>query len=186
MATVLDVGLLSFLMPLFIFLFIFSLIYALLSKTKMFGDGMSALNFLAAACISAVTVFAGTITNVVASIIPWIVFIIIVLLLVFAMFSFFGLKNDEIWDSIFGKTWIFVLILIVILIGLSQAFESQISPYGQNDTVSSTTSSGAVQSGTVKGEVIKTLTHPRLLGALFILIVSAISIKLISDKIITK
>ena len=79
MATLLDVGLLSFLMPLFVFLFIFAIIYALLTKTKMLGDNMAAMNFLAAVCISAVAVFAGTITQVVVNVTPWIVFIIIVL-----------------------------------------------------------------------------------------------------------
>ena len=117
MATLLDTGLLSFLMPIFIFLFIFVVIYALLAKTKLLGDkDVSALNFLAAVCIAAVAVFAGTITNVVAIVTPWIVFIIIILTLLFGMFGFFGVNNTDIWDTIGGKTPVYVLILLIIIL----------------------------------------------------------------------
>lgn len=186
MATLLDTGLLSFLTPIFIFLFIFVVIYALLAKTKLLGDkDVSALNFLAAVCVAAIAVFAGTITNVVAVVTPWIVFIIIILTLLFGMFIFFGVKNEDIWETIGGKTVVYVLILLIIVIGLSQVFESQISPYdsASSDQVSPTTSgTGAVQSSTVKGEIIKTLIHPRLLAAIFMLVVAAFTIKLIADK----
>ena len=175
MATLLDTGLLSFLTPLFIFLFIFVLIYAILNKTKLFGENMGALNLIAAVCIAAVSVFAGRVTGLIISIVPWFVFIAIILFLIFMIFMFFGVKEGDVWDMMFGKTWIFVLLLIIILIGLSQTFEKQITPYGQNATVSSST-------GNVQGEVVKTITHPRLLAAIFLLVTSGLAIKLIIDK----
>ncbi len=181
MATLLDAGLLSYFMPLFVFLVIFILIYALLAKTKLFGD-MPALNLLAAICIAAVAVFAGTITGVVITLTPWIVFMVFVLALLFGMFAFFGVENKEIWDTIGGKTPYFVIVLIIVLIAITQTFEKQVSPFeDSNQTV--VTAGTTAQPQNVRGEVIRTLTHPRLLAALFMLIVSAFAIRLITDKL---
>ncbi len=184
MATVLDVGLLSFFMPFFVFFFVFVLIYALLSKTNIFGEKQQVLNFVGAICVAAISVFTGTITGVVVNIVPWITLIIIVLLLLFGLFIFFSPKAEyaEIWDTIGGKTVIYVLILIVVLIGLVKSFEQDISPYTDKNGIVITPTSND-QNSNVKGAVISTLIHPRVLGALFILIVSGLSIKIILDKI---
>lgn len=176
MATVLDVGLFSFLLPFFVFVFTFVVLYALLSKTELLGKNQVVLNFVAAFCIAAVAVFTGSLIGVVRIVVPWLVFIIIILVLLFGMFKFFGTADKDIWSTIGGQTVIYVLILIVILVALSQVFESDISPYkAANGTI--------IQQTQVKSEVIKTLTHPRLLGALFILITSAFTVKLLIDKV---
>ncbi|MBI2148732.1 hypothetical protein HYU23_03560 [Candidatus Woesearchaeota archaeon] len=160
MATILDTSLIDFLLPIFVFLFIFVVIYALLSKTELFGKNVPALNFLAAICVAAVAVFAGNLIKLVSSITPWIVFIIIVLVLIFGMFRFLDVKDKQIWDTFGGPIVVTVIILIVILIGLTTVFESQLTPFGGSSE--SATISG-VPGKTVKNEVISTLTHPRLL-----------------------
>src|SRR3989338_28553 len=177
MATLLDATLISFLMPLFVFLFIFVVIYALLTKTKLFGEKQVALNFLAAICIAAVAVFAGNLITLIGTVTPWIVFIIIILVFIFGMYKLFGVEDKEIWDSIGGKTLVYIIILIIVLVGLSIVFEPQISPYapGENAT--------GIAGKDVKSEVITTITHPRVLGALFILLVAAFTVKLLVDKV---
>ena len=177
MATLLDATLISFLMPLFVFLFIFVVIYALLTKTKLFGEKQVALNFLAAICIAAVAVFAGNLITLIGTVTPWIVFIIIILVFIFGMYKLFGVEDKEIWDAIGGKTLVYVIILIIVLVGLSIVFEPQISPYapGENAT--------GIAGKDVKSEVITTITHPRVLGALFILLVAAFTVKLLVDKV---
>jgi hypothetical protein len=167
MATVLDVSLLSFLSPLFVFLLVFVLIYAILSKTSMFGEKQNALNFVAAICIAALSLFMGTVTKLISVVTPWIFFIIFVLVLLFAMFQFFGMENKEIWASIGGPILIYVIILLVIIIGLALVFGNQATDPDK----------------TVKSETVTALTHPRLLGALFILLITAFAVRLLSDKI---
>ena len=176
MATLLDTGLIGFLLPLFVFLFIFVVIYALLGKTELFGKKQAALNFLAAICVAAVAVFAGNLIKIVGSITPWIVFIILVLVMIFGMYRFFGVEDKEIWSTFGGPNVITVIILIVVLIGLITVFESQLSPFGP------TTAAEGTSAKNVRSEVINTLIHPRLLGALFILLVSAFTVKLLSDR----
>ena len=78
MATILDAGLFSFMVPFFIFLFTFVVLYALLSKTKILGENQTMLNLIASICISVVAVFTGSMTGVISAIAPWIVFLIIV------------------------------------------------------------------------------------------------------------
>lgn len=187
MATLLDTSLIAFLFPLFIFLLIFVAIYALLSKTNLFGEKQTTLNLLAAICIAAVAVFAGNLVTALGSIIPWIVFMIIILVLVFGLYKMFGVEEKEVWASIGGHTVIYIIILFVVLIGLITAFRSDVSPFTEEragaPVATSEGETQSVQGQTVQGEVIKTITHPRLLGALFILIVSALTVKLLVDKV---
>src|SRR3989344_4162312 len=157
MATLLDISLLGFLLPLFIFLLVFVILYAILSKTNLFGEKGVALNFIASFCVAAVSVFT-----------PWIVFIGFILVMIFAIFKFFSLEDNKIWDTLGGPTLIYVIILIVLLIGVAVVFGSDVAPSGE---------------GGVKNEVIVALTHPRILGALFILLVSAFAVRLLSEKL---
>ncbi len=184
MATILDASLVGFLLPVFTFLFIFVVLYGLLLKTEILGTKQIALNFIAAMSIAAVAVFAGNLIKLIGFVTPWIVFIIFVLILIFATFKFFGTTDKDTWDFIGGQTLIYVIILIVIIVGLTTVFEPQISPYssGENATVSAT-GTVATTDTNVKGAVLTTLTHPRLLGALFILLVAAFTAKLLIGKI---
>lgn len=181
MATLLDATLITFLLPLFVFLFIFVVIYALLTKTKLFGEKQVALNFLAAICIAAVAVFAGNLITLIGTVTPWIVFIIVILVLIFGMYKLFGIEDKEIWTNIGGQTLVYVIILLIVLIGLTQVFEPQISPYDDQQPGTVAKDSGLAGKN-VKNEVISTLTHPRILGALFILLVSAFTVKLLVDR----
>ena len=182
MATLLDTGLIEFLLPLFVFLFIFVVIYALLSKTNLFGEKQTALNFLASICIAAVSIFAGNLVKLLGAVTPWIVFMIVILVLIFGMYSFFGVKNEEIWTTIGGQTVVYVIILIILLIGLNVVFESEVSPFSGGSSDASGNASLAAGKN-VRTEVVSTLTHPKLLGALFILLVSAFTIKLLVDQV---
>ena len=178
---VLEFGLIKFLMPFFVFLLILVAMYAILIKTKLFGENAVTLNLIAAICIAAVATFAGSIITPLTTIIPWIVFIIIILGYIFALFGFFGVKdNEEIWDTIGGKTTISVIIIILIFVSLVMFYEPAVSPFGSKQTV--VTLPGQ-ENQNVQSEVVKTITHPRVLGALFILIVSSFAIRLIVDKI---
>ena len=120
----------------------------------------------------------------VGAIIPWIVFILIILLLIFGLYKFFGMQDKAIWDTIGGPILIYVIILIVILIGIVAVFEPQVSPFaGENGTIENA-SSGVVhvEAKSVRSEALSSLTHPRVLGAIFILIISAFTVKILVDK----
>jgi len=183
MATVLDFSLLKFLMPLFVFIFIFAAVYALISKTEIFGKNQG-LKLLLSISVAAVSLFAGNLVAAFGSIIPWFVFIIVILMLIFALYTAFGMEQKEIWPIMGGQVTIFVIILIVIVIGLTSAFRQDVSPFEtERDGVEVSSAATAERGGTVQSETIRTLTHPRLLAALFILVVASFAVRLIVDTV---
>ncbi len=182
MASVLDVAGLVFFLPVFIFILIFTLLLGLLEKTELLGKN-KVLNITAAFCIAAVSVFAGKLTGLISEVVPWIVFVFILMALIFAIYGFFGVANKDIWE-LFGEPLPFILILVIVIIGISVVFESSLSPYqaGANVTAAAVTGAGygALNPRT---EMIRTITHPRLLGALFIMITAASTIHFLTKKI---
>lgn len=182
MASVLDVAGLVFFLPVFIFILIFTLLMGLLEKTKFLGDN-KVLNITAAFCIAAVSVFAGRVTGLISEVVPWIVFVFVLMALIFAIYGFFGVQNKDIW-ALFGEPLPFILILVIVVIGISVVFESSLSPYQPGANGTAVTVSGAVPGAlNPRTEMIRTVTHPRLLGALFIMITAASTIHFLTKKI---
>ena len=182
MATLLDVGALGFFLPVFVFIFIFSILLALIEKTKLLGDN-KLLNVAAAFSVAAVSIFAGRLTSLIGVIVPWVVFIFVLLVLIFLIFQFFGIKERDIWD-LFGEATVFIVILIIILVGITTVFEGTLSPYTGGPAVSGTGTDTTVNAATnPRSETLRTLTHPRLLGALFTLVVAAATVTYLTKKI---
>lgn|GEM_PF-1670470 len=187
MATLLDLGLLNYFLPFFIFLFVFVILYALLEKTKILGPEQRPLNLIAAICVAAVSVFAGKFTSLLSFVIPWIVFIVIILVMIFFLFGSFGIEGRKVWD-LFGETVVFVLILLILVLGISVVFESSVSPYQTSDlngaNVSQVATTVSVEGTTnPRSEALKTITHPRILGAMFILVMSAATVHWLTKQV---
>ncbi len=182
MATLLDFSLLRFLMPLFVFIFIFAAVYALVSKTEIFGKNQ-ALKLLLSLSVAAVSLFTGNLVAAFGSIIPWFVFIVVIAMLIFAFYTSFGMKEEEVWTLMGGQVTIFVIILIVIAVGLTAAFKKDVSPFEGEREGAEAAAVAAERGGNVQSETIRTLTHPRLLAALFILIVASFTVRLIVEKV---
>ena len=190
MATVLDVSLLGFLLPVFVFIFLLVVMFAILEKTKLFGEKAKTLNLMAAVCVAAISIFIGDMTKLISATIPWIIFIAIVMMFIYAIFKFYD-SGEEFWSIILGEEVVFILVLLIVFIGITQVFESTVSPYAiHEDSTVQKTVDGETVIVTASGEetnpakeAMKTIVHPRILGALFMLIITAISVKFLSDKI---
>ncbi|HLD10852.1 MAG TPA: hypothetical protein VJB89_02125 [Candidatus Nanoarchaeia archaeon] len=176
MATIMDVSALYYFLPFVIFLFIFVASYGFLSKIKILGDNTK-LNLIAALCIGLLTIFIGDLIDILSFTIPWLFFIVIALLMIFGLFLFFKIGKTEeesyakVWDLI-GSTPVLIIMLIIIFIAITQVFESTISPYSSEDGTKTPTS-----------ETLRTLTHPRILSALFILIISGVVVRYLVDLV---
>jgi len=196
MATVLDTGVLNYFLPVFVFLFVFTAVFALLEKTKILGASKT-LNVAAALSIAVMTLFTGSFVSLISIIVPWFIFLAVILFLVFMIFGFFSGESDftktigSTW-KIFGQTPIFVIMLIIILVGISIVFDTTLSPYSVSSpeavAVAATTSGSNITELTTTGatnsreQTIKTLTHPRMLAALIMLIIAAASMRYLVDK----
>lgn len=189
MATLLDTGLLSFFLPVFVFIFVFTLLFALLEKVKLFGENKT-LNVAAALSVAAISLFTGQFVGLIAIIMPWIIFLLVVLFMIFAIFGFFNVKNEKIWD-LFGHTPVFIMILIIVIVGISIVFDTTLSPYQPSnpDSVAVMSSASGTNASVLEAkttnsrqQTIRTITNPRILGALFMLIIAATTMRYLVDK----
>jgi len=112
----LDISGLLFFMPVFSFLFVFIVIFALLAKTKVIGESKFVL-LLVSFIISIVFMSFSSAELYVRTIIPWFVvlMIIVFLVLLIAMFS------TKAWDKIMTPAFAWIVVGVLILIFLIAA-----------------------------------------------------------------
>lgn len=172
MATFLDIGLLDFFLPVFVFLFIFIVLYAIIDKTKVLGENRT-VKIIASLSVAVISLFTGKVSDILLRIVPWLVALFIGVILIFMIYLFFGVKEEEIWDYLGLKWTVFVIMILIIFLGVSQVFTlSPLSGEGGNVTEDS-----------YRQEILNTLVHPRILGALFIIIIISFTIRYLVDKL---
>ncbi len=173
MATFLDVSVLSLVTPIFVFLLIFVLVYATALKTKILGEN-NALIVTAALSVSVISMFAGSsVPQFITNTVPWIVALFIGLLFLIFIYLFLGGGSEkEIMEQLGLKWVVFVILIVIVFIGLVQVI--RLSPLQQG---------GNATQDTFKQEIVSTLVHPRILGALFLMIIASFAVKLLTDQI---
>ncbi len=171
MATVLDLGLLRFFIPVFTFLFILVLSYAVLSKTNFLKS--KAVNITAAFAISILFLFTPEALELVQISIPWIMILILVLTVIFAIFIFLGVKEEEMGGVLKNPAvyWtILVLILAIFGFAATQLFGGAVqSIFGGGDS----------GDGGVVTDVGKIIFNPKVLGVLILILIASQAVRLI-------
>ena len=160
MATLFSSEIMEFLTPIFVFIFIFAAAYALLVKTKFFGE-KAGFNLVIAFAVAMLLFVVPEAQVFVTSFTPWAVMLTLLVLFIFMFFMFLGVKDDAIVDYIksSGFTfWMVVIFIVLFLVALSKAF----GPFLMIN-----------QQPGFWNAVKRTLFHPKTLGALFILGVAA-------------
>ena len=76
MASVLDMSILSYFAPVFVFALVWIITYAILEKTKLFGDNQ-AIHWVIALCMAVMVVIIPGLTDVIQLITPWFIFFFI-------------------------------------------------------------------------------------------------------------
>ena len=165
MATFLDIGILESFLPLFSFIFIWLILYAILQKSKLLG-GKVVLDLVIGLIIALVAMFSGSTLEFVNTLIPWFVMLAIAAILVVFVSSSF--LKEGVADVPPLKIIVMVLSLVIIVWSITVIFGPVFNPY----------SAGANS----EWETLRTLFHPRVLGAIFILIVVARTIKLFVEN----
>jgi len=167
MATFLEVGILQHFLPVFTFLFVLVVVYALMSKTKILGEN-SKVHWVAALTISFIVLLTGEMTDLINYITPLFVVILIFLVLLFFIILPFGVKQEDIWSKLGGHTTVVIICILILVLGVSNVF-GIFNPY-----------EGGAES-TPGGEIVRAIFSPQVLGALAILIIAAFAIQRITD-----
>jgi hypothetical protein len=135
MATpIISFGFLALFKPVFIFLFIFALFYAVLNKTEILGANKG-IQFLVSFSVAMLFMFAADPLEFVDLVIPWLGVLLIVFMSFVVLFMFIGIKGETIVGAISqpGISWTLIITLIVLLvIALTKVFGAQVASLTQD------------------------------------------------------
>lgn len=177
MASFLDMGILDYFAPAFVWLLVFGILFAILEKTKVFGE-KSGINSLVAFSISILFLLTPDLVSIVKVITPWFTILFIFILMIVLLFLFVGVKETEIAGAFSerGMVWIILLIAFVIFFyALTQVYGAQIQTiYGGAD---------AGPDANISQQVGKILFHPRILGMVILLVIASQAVRFISSSI---
>ncbi|MEM3075006.1 MAG: hypothetical protein QW727_03655 [Candidatus Pacearchaeota archaeon] len=125
--TTLDISWLAYYMPIFGFLFVFTVIYAVLIKTKVLGEGNPFVNLLISFIFGIIFISFAPGVNYVQTIIPWFAILIISLFFLLMIAGFAGKTEDIVKPSV---AWGFIGILIIMFLWSAIiVFNPFIQPY---------------------------------------------------------
>lgn len=178
MASFLDIGILDYFAPAFVFLFVFGVLFALLEKTHVFGD-KTGINSLVAFSISLLFLLTPDLVGIVKIITPWFTVLFIFILMIILLFLFVGVKESEVAGAFSerGTVWIILMVAFVIFFyALTQVYGAQIQTiYGGTGAEGGETS--------VAQNVGQIIFHPRVLGMVIILLIASQAVRFISSNI---
>ncbi len=106
-----DVTLSAFL-PVFSFLFVFVVSYAIIAKTKLLGENKF-INIFVSFLIAIMFLSFSSAREYVVNIIPWVAVLFVVLFFIMLLIAFTG-KLEDIMKP--GFVWVFVIILLLVFI----------------------------------------------------------------------
>ncbi len=183
MATILDVGLLRSFDVIFPVLFVFSVVFALLQKTKAISDGVG-INATIAVAVSFMVLLSDTLVEIIKFMIPWFTIAIIFLVLLLLLFQILGAKEGDIKKSISDTSvqWTIIGISIVILVA---AFGNVLGPKltdtsSQQGTIINATG-GSGTTTNFQSNVTAILFNPKVLGMIILFAIAIFAVVLLSS-----
>ncbi len=190
MATVLDISILSYFIPVFIFLFVFVVFFAILQKTKILGQN-AGIDALVSFSVAMLFMFVSEARQLITIITPWLVILLVIFMSFMLVFMFVGVKAETI-AGVFtesGNAWTIVIILIIALvIAFTQVFGSKIAAITQGpypvQTGTEQTPTQPAQPGTqhflvTVGSIV---FSPKILGMFLLIVVASQAIRLIGGE----
>ena len=169
MVSLFDSGLGDFLIPIFLFILIYAIIYATLKKSKFLGDDVN-INAAVAFVLAALFAVVPGAMEFVAIIAPWFVVLVIIAFSLLLVFMFGVLKGDAVANIFNNSTvyWTVIMLSIVIIIGGLTAV------YGPFLV-------GGAPSGEGPGASIqKAVFNIKVLTTIIVLIIFAFAVRLLS------
>lgn len=179
-----DLSLMNILSPIIIFILIWALTYALLTKSKVLGDNQN-LNAVISFAVAVLFILIPGTTKFVSIFTPWIMVLFIGIVLLFSLFYFIGWDFKSIQEHLGAGVivWtIIIIFLIILFVSLSNIFGEKVAPYSSADSSSTISSTIEGAGGSLGSEVKDTLFNPKVLGVIFLLMVAVFAIRLISES----
>lgn len=186
MVTFLETGLLNYFSIIFPALLIFVLVYALLQKIKILGESKT-VNALVAIALGFIVLLSESVLSIINFAAPWFVIFFIFMVLLLVVFKLMGASDENIagvirTDKVVQWT-IIAISLIIVVAAFANVYGQKLLPFTTeevNDTETGETISVATPSFSTN--VAAVFFHPKMLGAIFLLLVAVFTIALITKE----
>jgi len=194
MATFLDIGLAQHFHVIFTVLLVFVIIFALLEKSKIFGDNKG-LHSLIALSIAMLVLFVPGIVQVIGIMAPWFVLMFLLITFFLMLLLAFGTPMDKIigvageWQT---PHWFFLIIGLIIFIGaLGSVYGQSMLPYSgaEDEGVPANFTEGGdsgegvtTDTGDFNANVGRVIFHPKTLGLFLLLMIGSLTIRLLASN----
>jgi len=167
MATFLDIAGLQNFSSIFVFIFVWLAVYAILSYSKILGDN-KAINVIIGLVIALLVLFSPIATGTIEYIAPW--FAVVFIFVIFASIALkqFGATGMESLGSL--RIITFVVIILILIVGALSYVRQQVTVPGDNETSIDYSKTTTI------------LFHPKILGILVVLIIAIFTIVLMAGK----
>jgi hypothetical protein len=181
MATFLDIGLLQYFNIIFPLLLVFSVMFAILQRTKILGEN-GAINAVVALTVSFLFLLSRTLLELINFIAPWFVFVFIFVILLLMIYQTLGATEKDILSALKAdKTiqWAVLGIGIVILIaGFGKVLGQSIGPY----LTEAPEGAPSVATASFEQNVFATLFHPKIVGLIVLFGVAIFAIAFLAGS----
>lgn len=181
MATVLDLGLIDGLSPIFSFILVFAVVYGLLNYNKVFGEN-KLIHSTIAFVFAVMMLFAPKALDVIKIMTPWFVIMMIAGLFILMVYKLFGTPDESISWAVrnYGglKYGLVAVSIIIIVASFGQVY---FSSDGNNNSSLVDSYEGDV-GGVGEEALMATLFHPKVLGMLVIMLIAVFTISLLSSQ----
>jgi hypothetical protein len=176
MATVLDLGLLQMFEPIFAVLFVFSLMFAILQKTKALTESVG-INGVISVVIAFMVLMSQTMVDIISFMIPWFTIVIIFFVLLLLVFQVFGAKDADFASAIKDKGLMWTIIgvgFVILLAAVGSVIPDDIGPNLAGD------SSVGDGDGGFSSNLTDILFNPKIIGIIVIFLVAIFAVVFLS------
>ncbi len=161
MATILDVGILTFLVPVLVLVFVFLILYGLFEKIKLFSEEKG-LHALIAVIFSFLFMIVKPLRELIITITPWFFILFFLIFIGLILVMIFGFKETDVTKYLSENqgilTSIIIIGIIIFLLGLRGVFPGALGFPSENQGPFT--------------ELRRIIFHPKLLGVLLIFIIT--------------
>ncbi|MBS3124460.1 hypothetical protein J4437_07585 [Candidatus Woesearchaeota archaeon] len=185
MATVLDVGLLSYFSVIFPVLLVFAIVYALLSKTKAIGEAPH-INALVAIVVALVILLSDKAIKIINNMIPWFAVAVIFFILMIFLFKMFGMQDETLITAVKDKSvyWTIIGICLAIFAAAAGSVFGQDAleaGTGEATTDSIEAADGSTASSDFQSNIWSIMKNTKILGMAIIFTIAVFAIALLSS-----
>ena len=185
MVTPLDIGLLKNFQIIFPFLFIFAIVYGILSYTKFLGENKS-IHSVIAVVLAIMALFSDVVIQTINTAAPWFILLVVFIVYLLLGFMIIGVREADVMSVIrdpeYGwiNWWIVALIIIIVLGSLSHTMSERkggYPPYTTNVTLED-----GEAAPTQESEFWDTIFHPKVLGLFIVFLIAFFTVSKLTQK----